>query len=208
MKEIWKPIPGFEGLYEASNLGRIQSLTRDVLCKNGVTKRFNGKIIVPCMSNTGYLTVQLCKNGKAVRYLIHRLVAMAFLPTDDTSQEVNHIDGTKSNNQLNNLEWVCRDKNIRHAMNMGLIRNSGESNPAAKIKERQALEIKELLRTYIHPKEIAEVVGVQEGTIIDLQKGRTWSHISVTGQWTETRKEAGLVSRISFDVSRVTRPAL
>lgn len=200
MSEVWKSIPGFEGLYEASTHGRIRSVDRLVTGKNGVTKPFHGRVLAPRPMNAGYLMVNLCKDGKAVNYLIHRLIATTFLPNDDDLAEVNHIDGVKSNNVLSNLEWMSRVRNIRHAMGMGLIQGLGENNPAAKLTEKQVIQIKEMLYLGLHPKELAEAFGVMPSTINDIQLYRSWSHVHVEQSWTEIRKErGGIVSRITVE---------
>lgn len=151
MEEVWKAIPDFEGLYEASSMGRIRSLDRLVTGKNGVTKRFSGRVMVLVPMNTGYVTVALSKGGRPVRYLVHRLVALTFIPNPDGLEEVNHKDGVKHHNALSNLEWMSRVRNIRHAMGVGLIQGLGESNPAAKLDDNSVLRVKELLRLTPHP---------------------------------------------------------
>lgn len=199
MSEVWKAIPDFEGLYEASTAGRIRSLDRHVTGKNGVTKKFSGRIIAPVPMKTGYVTVALSKEGKAVRYLVHRLVALAFLPNPDNLEEVNHKDGVKHNNALSNLEWMSRVRNIRHAMGMGLIQGMGELNPAAKLTEQQVRQIKELSRLHLHPREIARAFGVKPSTVTDIQTRRSWQHVHIDGAWAEIQKERGVVSRVTVE---------
>ena len=200
MNEVWRAIPGFEGLYEASTEGRIRSLDRLITGKNGVTKKYAGRIIRPIPMNQGYLTVALSKDGNAVRYLIHRLVAITFIPNPNDFEEVNHIDGVKGNNALSNLEWMSRVRNIRHAMDMGLIQGLGENNPAAKLSDSDARAIKELSRYCLHPKELAAVFGVKPSTITDIQLERSWQHIQIGGEWSEIRKERGKVSRVTVEI--------
>lgn len=97
MDEIWKDIPGYEGKYEVSNLGNVRSLnynhTGEIkLLKQGTNKK-------------GYKLVNLCKNGKQKCYLIHRLVAMTFIPNPNNLPIINHKDENKVNNNVKNLEW-------------------------------------------------------------------------------------------------------
>lgn len=116
MTEIWKDIVGYEGLYQVSNLGRVKSLP-----KYDRKGRFHSeRIKAPANNGTGYLVVNLKHDGKQQMRTVHRLVAEVFLPNDNTSLEINHIDGDKSNNCVNNLEWCTRSENIRHAVKNGL----------------------------------------------------------------------------------------
>lgn len=201
MGEVWKAIPDFEGLYEASSLGRIRSIDRLVTGKNGVTKKYSGRIIAPVPMNTGYVTVALSKNGIAVRYLVHRLVAITFIPNPDGLEEVNHKDGVKHHNAPSNLEWMSRVRNIRHAMGMGLIQGLGEQNPAAKLTEKQVIQIKHLARLNLSPKEIAATFGIAIATVKDIQGARSWAHVHVEGKWSEIRKDVGgVVSRVTVEI--------
>lgn len=118
--EIWKPVVGFEGCYEVSNLGRVKSLPR---------KTTKGGLIKPYTQKTGYVYVGLSKDGKACTLRLHRVVLEAF--TDYRSQEnpllgIDHIDGDKTNNRLENLEPVLGKENMRRAKENGLLNDDGE----------------------------------------------------------------------------------
>lgn len=102
MKEIWKDIKGFEGLYKISNKGRIYSLITNKIRKSYITKK-------------GYLRTSLCLNGKNKKFLVHQLVAQAFIPNPENKPQVNHIDCNKQNNCVNNLQWVTNRENFIHA---------------------------------------------------------------------------------------------
>lgn len=102
-KEIWKDVPGYEGLYQVSNLGRVKSVDRTIIKKNGISQHFKSKIISVWISD--YIYVWLSKNGKGKTYAIHNLVAKAFLPNAKNELCVNHKDENKHNNNVNNLEW-------------------------------------------------------------------------------------------------------
>lgn len=115
MKVVWKPVPGFEGRYEVSNIGAVRSCTRTVLKKNNRSQLVRGKQIRPSRSKDGYLRVNLNTPEGPSRYRtlrIHRIVALAFIPTEDPSQEVNHLNGVRSDNRAVNLEWVTRYQNM------------------------------------------------------------------------------------------------
>ena len=118
--EIWKPIKDFENLYEVSNLGRVKSLPRIKINNKGkqLTKE---KIMKPHDFNNGYYKVPLTNKEHLKKYyLVHRLVAQAFIPNPNNFPQVNHKDGDKSNNCADNLEWITREDNIKHAYKMGL----------------------------------------------------------------------------------------
>lgn len=114
MKEVWKDVKGYEGLYQVSSLGRVKSVRR-----YEYTRWYGGEL--KSIRQGRYLRTSLCKNGKLKTHNIHRLVAEAFIPNPKNKPEVNHIDGNKENNNVNNLEWVTRKENAIHAYNMGLL---------------------------------------------------------------------------------------
>lgn len=127
-EEVWKPVVGYEGLYEVSNKGRIKSLKRSTVTKEGWVQNVHGGICKQKDTRDGYKEVTLFKNGKPKSIRTHRLVAFAFLgkPTDDRT-EVNHKDGNKKNNSVSNLEWVTSSENQLHAYRMGLQKVSGNA---------------------------------------------------------------------------------
>lgn len=119
--EIWKPIQGYEGMYEVSNLGKVRSFDRIIpRLKNGVLHdcRFNGGIVKITDNGHGYKIVSLSKMGRKNHY-VHRLVAIHFIPNPDKKGFVNHKDGCKCNNEVKNLEWVTHSENIIHSLNRG-----------------------------------------------------------------------------------------
>lgn len=107
MKEIWKDIKGYEGLYQVSNLGRIKSL----IGHEKILKSYNKN----SKDKTSYLKIILSKNSKTKAYLIHRLVAITFIPNLDNLPEINHKDENKLNNKVDNLEWCTRKYNIEYS---------------------------------------------------------------------------------------------
>lgn len=120
MLEIWKDIKNYEGLYQISNFGRIKSLAK---------KRINGtnfyiqkeKIMKPQLKNKRYLGIALVKNKIYKNFLVHRLVAEAFIDNPYALPQVNHIDCNKLNNNINNLEWCTQEQNLNHALRNGLL---------------------------------------------------------------------------------------
>lgn len=117
--EILLDIEGYEGIYKVSNLGNVFSFDRKVGFYNKPTS-----IISPNDNGFGYLAVSLAINGKNKSFYIHRLVACAFLENKGQKCQVNHIDGIKFNNNVENLEWCTRKENMKHAVENGLYTNT------------------------------------------------------------------------------------
>lgn len=112
-KEQWLPISGYEGYYEISNTGKVRSLTRTIIRKNGHPQTIKGKEkILSLDPTTGYYKVILCKEGKGQTCYVHRLVAMNFIPNPNNLPCVNHKDENKTNNNIDNLEWCTPKENI------------------------------------------------------------------------------------------------
>lgn len=105
IKEIWKDIKDYEGLYQVSNLSRVKSLDRWVKGRNGSLRICKERILKPGTDKYGYLFVILCKNGKVKKFSVHRLVAEAFIANPHNYPCVNHKDENKQNNNVSNLEW-------------------------------------------------------------------------------------------------------
>lgn len=137
--EIWKPVKNFESFYQVSNTGKVRSLDRiDRLnrYKKGVLKKL-------CDNGRGYLYVNLKAHGKQTQKTVHRLVSEAFIPNPDNLPEVNHLDGDKTNNSVNNLEWCTRSENMKHAFRNELNKQyKGVNNPQAKLTEKDVIYIR------------------------------------------------------------------
>lgn len=109
MKEEWRDLPGFEGFYMVSNLGKVKSMIGKWKLAEHILKDFN--------IGRGYRYVTLSVHGERTNMLVHRAVALAFIKKPNTECEVNHKNGDKTDNRASNLEWVSHKRNIRHAIN-------------------------------------------------------------------------------------------
>jgi hypothetical protein len=122
MEETWLPVNGFEGLYEVSSLGRVRGKARvvDYVTKHGqrVSRRLRGGLKRHRV-NAGYCYVRLCLNGKMGNFLVHRLVAEAFLVQGEGKDQVNHINFDGTDNRIENLEWCTRSENQKHSVKHG-----------------------------------------------------------------------------------------
>jgi hypothetical protein len=114
MKEVWKDIKGYEGLYQVSNYGRIKSLSR--LIKNSNNRITKEKIRKQVYDKDNYLTISLSKNGKISTFKVHRLVAQAFIPNTKNKPTVNHKNGIKNDNKVENLEWATDKEQMEHCI--------------------------------------------------------------------------------------------
>lgn len=113
--EEWRDVVGYEGLYQVSNMGRVKSLPRLILFCDGRRRFYNERIVKSQKVSTGYRNVSLYRNAVVEKIYVHRLVANAFLQNNNKYTDVNHLDGCKTNNKAENLEWCNRSRNIKHA---------------------------------------------------------------------------------------------
>lgn len=114
MEEIWKDIKGYEGLYQVSNLGRVKSLYKEIIKSNGRNFYSKEKLLKFTM-RSGYYNINLTSNKIRKSFEVHRLVAQAFIPNVNNLPQVNHKNGNKTDNKVENLEWVTRKGNMEHA---------------------------------------------------------------------------------------------
>ena len=136
--EEWKSLVGYEGCYEISSIGRIRGLERQchINCHGTSANRFVPSIIISQRyDRDGYLRVHLSKNGKRTSELVHRLVAKTFIDNPNNKPQVNHINGRKDDNRVENLEWCTASENVTHAYRTGLCGIIYNSKPVAQLDE-------------------------------------------------------------------------
>lgn len=174
MSEIWKDIPGYEGLYQVSNKGRIKALSR--LRKNG---RFRKEQVLKNTECKGYEKIKLCDDMmNSKRYFVHRLVATAFICNPDNLPCVNHKDENPSNNSVENLEWCTRQYNNTYGHRLDCL--IGEANYFHKLTNDQVLDIK---KTYVRNSRtfggnaLAKKYGVSFTTINKIVREKKWKHL-------------------------------
>ena len=150
MGETWKPVVGYEGLYEVSDYGRVRSVPHEVPYLHG-SRISPGRIRVPNLNRrTGYLSISLCKGNVTKTKLVHRLVAEAFLPNPDNLPQINHKDEDKANNRLDNLEWCS----VKYNNNYGTKNQRvSEKNKVSKCKP--VAQIKDGIIVAIFPSTIS-----------------------------------------------------
>lgn len=118
LNEIWKEIPGYEGYFEVSNLGNFRSKDRIIKYKQTGTRLYPGKPLKTELMQDGYSRIVLMKEAVKKRYMCHRLVAETFIDNPSNLPQVNHKDGNRSNNCVENLEWCTQSENELHAVNV------------------------------------------------------------------------------------------
>ena len=183
--EEWKDINGYEGLYQVSNLGRVKALSKIVRKLNPKGKftefHLKEKILKNILNVNGYYYVYLYGNDKKERFYVHRLVAMAFIPNPKST--VNHKDGNKLNNCIDNLEWTTYGENNKHAYDIGLKHSiwkgrTGKNNPNSK-----KIKCIETNQTFSSAREVCKLLGVTDSALsVAISRkhkcgGLTWEHV-------------------------------
>lgn len=172
VSEEWRDIPDFEG-YQVSSFGKVRSIDR--LRKNKVGFCLTtGQELKQLLNKKGYPEVRLRKQGCHTR-VVHKLVASAFLTKPEGCTQINHINGIKTDNRVNNLQWVTQSENQLHAYKLGLQPSrSGEGNSRATLTDKKVTALKELYNSGKTAKEVAEIMNVSIHTVRQILSGRTW----------------------------------
>lgn len=175
ISETWLSVPGWEGLYEVSDQGRVRSLDRIIPDRNGVMCFYKGRVRQPCSVGHGYFMVNLSLNAVPTQRYIHRLVLEAFIGPSD--KQVNHINGDKADNRLVNLEYVTASENRQHAMRIGLRNDKGEGNPRATLTEQDVLAIRARADAGEPHQRIADDYSISFGAVSKIKLRTRWNHI-------------------------------
>ncbi|MCK5609791.1 NUMOD4 motif-containing HNH endonuclease [Candidatus Pacearchaeota archaeon] len=179
----WINIKGFEEFYQINILGKVRSLDKIVNNYPNCTRKLKGRILKGTIDKAGYYRVYLCGRGMKKNTLLHRLIALHFIPNPNDYPCVNHMDGVKTNNNISNLEWCTHKQNMRHGYDTGLIPKKinpkGEKGIAAKLTDNQVVEIKKRLAGGGRIVDIVLDYPVKEGAIGEIKAGRSWGHIQI-----------------------------
>ena len=183
MDEVWVPAIGFEKHYEVSNLGKVRSLDR--LAKNSRGDGYRiwkgRELSLNLKNNRKYINCKLSVDGKTYTRQLHWLILASFkLKPSAEKYHVNHIDGDKRNNRLDNLEWVTPQENIRHAVETGLHKPAkGSNNGLSKLNEETVLSIKKDMALGFLNVEIAKKYNITFKMVSDIKTGKTWKHLEI-----------------------------
>ena len=157
MKEIWKDIEGYEGIYQVSNLGNIYSIKRSKIKSIRQIK--------------GYSMVNLCNNYKERLTSVHRLIAIHFIPNIENKSQINHINGIKNDNRIENLEWCTSKENIHHAHKLGL------KNKNRKLTSDDVLNLRKDHINNISNKDLSIKYNIHIRTVSKIIRKLLWSYI-------------------------------
>ena len=187
--ETWKTIKHYNGRYKISSYGRVSSVAREITRndKRGYSYTYmrEGKFLKTSLASMGYFVVGLCKDGKAKQFFVHRLVAEHFIINSKNKPQVNHLDGNKKNNYVDNLEWVTASENGLHAHRMGLSTSKRvfgkENHRSLKIKQTKNNGEVRVWDSMMSAKRH----GYDTGCICRCCKGQSKKHKNSTWEYTE-----------------------
>jgi len=182
MEEEWKDVVGYEGLYQVNKFGAVRSLDklRTITYTTGTiaTMNFSGKVLSPKTEKSGYITQSITNSGVRKTIKVHRMVAMAFIPNPENKPQVNHKNGIKSDNRVENLEWVTTFENRQHAYDTGLQKpTSGTINGMCTHSDREIEFIKIQYALGMRQIDIANNYGFSPSMVNLIVKNKAWKHI-------------------------------
>lgn len=175
MTEEWRDIPGFEGAYQVSSLGRVRGLDRDIVSRNGVVRHWRGNVLRPKWDGR-YESVSL---GERCTRRIHALVLLAFVGPPSEGQEARHIDGDSTNNRLENLAWGTHTENIADQRRHGTAVR-GERQGSSRLTADQVREIRRRRADGEPQASVAAAFGVHKMTVTKITMRRAWKHVGDT----------------------------
>lgn len=165
-------IPGYKGEYQISRDGIVKALPRVWVTGRGTTRYYNGGILNPIIKRCGYPHFNLRHNGKQIQWSLHRLLAITFIPNPEQKRTVNHIDGNKLNNTLENLEWATYAENSQHALDTGLrVNPSGFDNGAA--VPVKVLKSGSLIGCYGSLRDAGKVLNIPYDSLVKISGGKS-----------------------------------
>lgn len=178
-EENFKPIVGYEGLYEVSDMGTVRSVSRLVPQKSGTLQYKPGKILRQAITWDRYKSVGLSKEGKVTTFRVHRLVASAFVNNPENKPLVNHRDRDRQNNKALNLEWSTNQENIVHGYDTTGFASNGSKGHRVKLNETVVREIISKHATGCYSfLELAKEYSLHHSSVMRIVKGKSWKHIT------------------------------
>lgn len=168
----------YEEYYEVDDMGNVFRKEMNAIknLKQGVVIAKMKRKKCSQQKQRGYHYVHLCKNNVKNAFLVHRLVAIAFIPNPNNYPQVNHIDGNKSNNSVSNLEWCSVLQNMRHSWDIGLRKSKSlEQSPRAKLVNN---DVEHIIKSDKKGSELAKQYGVSCTAIYNIRSGRSWSKLT------------------------------
>jgi hypothetical protein len=177
MEEVFKPVVGYEEYYEVSNLGNVYSIDRSIITKIGFPEKRKRRKMKFLYTRQGYLCIGLSKKNISKRVLVHRMVAMAFIPNPENKPQVNHKDLDKTNNKLDNLEWNTALENNKHAQ-LNRANYFGERHCKSKVNNEIVKEMRYVYRSQLYSMpELAFVYGLSTVSARQIIVGNTWKNV-------------------------------
>ncbi len=175
MEEVWKDIPKYEGIYQASNLGRIKSLARQDRRGHG----WPTKILKPDATRNGYLQVLLSRDGVITKKYVHHLILEVFVGPCPPGKQRNHINGDKADNSIGNLEYCTGSENHFHSYRvLGKQAAKGSKQGGAKLNEEQVQAIRRLhAAKQATGQELAKMFNISESSISAIVLRQRWKHL-------------------------------
>ena len=179
-QEIWKDVIGYEGYYQVSNLGNVKGLKREVPHSRKNVEYIKERLLSQCFRR--YCFVVLSKESKRINKTVHRLVAIAFIPNFENKPQVNHINGIRNDNRVENLEWNTSFENMQHSVRIGLkVSKKGMGFHRAKLTDWQIILIRRYFRRFpkANQRRIGERMGICYQNINLIIHYKNWKHIKI-----------------------------